>query len=193
VGFSISGAQNAPLADLVAAAQADPNSDSIAMNEIVSRFELKAQRLARDRTTDLHLQRDIANAARYAVVMAVRAHNLTMPGFAAYVVRTMAGESRRAFGRAVCQDEVAVADDAELWIRPSMPQPSSAIESDLGLLAAHLSDEQRVLVFARYVRDADLAQIATEAGTSVSAVSHRIKTIHRVIRSEIDQRMKVAA
>ena len=193
MGFSISGAQNAPLADLVAAAQADPNSDSIAMNEIVSRFELKAQRLARDRTTDLHLQRDIANAARYAVVMAVRAHNLTMPGFAAYVVRTMAGESRRAFGRAVCQDEVAVADDAELWIRPSMPQPSSAIESDLGLLAAHLSDEQRVLVFARYVRDADLAQIATEAGTSVSAVSHRIKTIHRVIRSEIDQRMKVAA
>jgi DNA-directed RNA polymerase specialized sigma24 family protein len=183
VGFSRFWAQDAPLADLVAAAQADPNSDSTVMNEIVSRFELKAQRLARDLTTDIHLQQDIANAARYAVVVAVRAHDLTVPGFTAYVVRTMRGEARRAFGNAICQDEVAVADDAELWTKPTTPQPSLVVESDLALLAVNLSVEQRVLVFARYVEDAQLAQVAAEVGTSVSALSHRFKTIHQAIRS----------
>lgn len=191
--FSIFGAQDAPLADLVAVAQTDPNSDSIAMNEILGRFELKAQRLARDLTADTHLQQDIANAARYAVVMAVRAHDLTIPGFASYVVRTMRGEAHRAFGRAICQDEVAVADDAEVWTSPTAPQPSLVVECDLAMLTVNLSAEQRVLVFARYVEDAQLTEIAANTGTSVSALSHRFKTIHRVVRSEIVQHAAVAA
>jgi RNA polymerase sigma factor (sigma-70 family) len=195
VGFSISGARSASLDELVAAAQAESDSNSIAMCEIVRRFEPATRRLARSLTPDTWVQDDIANAARYAVVMAVRAHDRSMPGFPSYVMRTMRGEASRAFGRAIREAEANTDRDAVVWDleRHRVYQPTVQAETDLALLTKDLSDEQRHLVFGRYVQDKQLADIAETAGGTVSAVSYRLKTIHRVVRAGIEQRRAVAA
>jgi len=188
----MSGVHDAPLTDLVVAAQADASSDSVAMNEIVRRFEVKASVIARALTPDIHLQQDVANAALYAVVMAVRAHDPAVHGFAAYVVRTMRGAALRAFARLSHAGEISTAADAEVWATQKAPEVSSAVDGDLKILTADLSTEQRSLIFARYVEDVQIIDLARLAGTSKSALSHRFSTIHRTVRSTVGQRLVTA-
>ncbi|MCW2670305.1 MAG: polymerase sigma factor, sigma-70 family [Frankiales bacterium] len=172
-------AAEASLEDLVAAAQADPNNDSIAMNEIVRRFEPKALSLASFITSDRHLQQDVANASRWGVVLAVRAHKSGTAGIAAYIATTMRGEAYRSIGRNVDERVTTVSSDAPVWADDDMAvEVTSVVESDLALLTAGLDDAQRALVFDRYVACDSVTEIATAHGTSVSAVSQRLKTIH---------------
>jgi DNA-directed RNA polymerase specialized sigma24 family protein len=175
-------AAEASLEELVQAAQADTSNDTVAMGEIVRRFEPKALSLASFVTKDYHLQQDVANAARLGVVTAVRAHTAGTPGVAAYVAMTMRGEAYRAIGRNTEKGATVNPVDSPVWISDrNHVVEESVVDSDLGLLAQDLSIEQRSLVFARYVIGDSLGDIATEAGTSVSAISQRFKTIHKSV------------
>ena len=168
--------------ELVAAAQADTSNNSVAMNEIVRRFDGRAVGLAAFVASDYHLRQDIANAARWGVVMAVRAHTPGTPGFASYVVRTMRGEAYRAVARNTAENEKAYADDAAVWQRQEAPEALSVVDTDLDLLTVDLSIEQRELVRERYIEQAGVGEIAAVRGTSVSAVSQRFKTIHKIVQ-----------
>jgi RNA polymerase sigma factor (sigma-70 family) len=175
-------AADASLEDLVDAAKADPSNSSIAMNEIVVRFDPLAKKLASLLTRDYHLQQDIANDARYGAVLAVRAHKPGTPGLAAYIKVTMRGEAHRAIGRNTEEHETVKADDSPVWTGTrNLVEEASVIDSDLGLITEDLSGDQRVLVLKRYIIGDSMSDIAHEAGTSVSATSQRFKTIHKIV------------
>ena len=178
-------AQNASNDELIAAAQADPSNDSVAMNEMVRRFEGKAVKIASGLTGDVHARQDAANAARLGVMMAVRAHKQGTHGFPSYADLTMRGEAGRALGRASFgRNEIVVECEAPVWhkVPAATSQSVSLLESDLGLLLKDLTRDQRHLVLARYAEGYGVSEIASGLGTSVSAVSQRFNTIHKAVR-----------
>jgi len=182
VGFSHFTATEESMDDLVEVAQADISNDSIAMGEIVRRFDGKALKIAKFATNDYHLGQDIANAARWGVVMAVRAHTPGKPGFASYVEQTMRGEAYRAFSRNTSKNEIVVADEAAIWTsEPTFREDASVVETNLAMLTQGLTTEQRRLVDVHYGQGYGVSEIAFDVGTSVSAVSQRFKTIHRIV------------
>jgi RNA polymerase sigma factor (sigma-70 family) len=175
-------AADASLEELVEAAKAEDSNDSVAMNELVRRFEPKALSLASFLSKDYHLQQDIANAARYGVVMAVRAHTSGTPGVASYIATTMRGEAYRAIGRNTEDHETVKAIDSPVWTTSrNVVQDTTVVDTDLGLITEDLSVEQRSLVLKRYVIGNSVSDIAKDAGTSVSAISQRFKTVHKIV------------
>jgi DNA-directed RNA polymerase specialized sigma24 family protein len=175
-------AADATLEDLVEAAKAKDGNDSVAMNEIVRRFEPKALNLASFLSKDYHLQQDIANAARYGVVMAVRAHTSGTPGVAAYIATTMRGEAYRAIDRNTEDHETVKPIDSPLWTSTrNVVEETTVVDTDLGLITQDLSVGQRSLVLKRYIIGDTVSDIATDAGTSVSAISQRFKTVHKIV------------
>jgi DNA-directed RNA polymerase specialized sigma24 family protein len=175
-------AMDACLEDLVEAAKTEDGNDSVAMNEIVRRFDPKALSLASRLTMDLYLQQDIANAARYGVVSAVRAHTSGTPGVAAYIATTMRGEACRAIGRNTADGEKVKPSDSPVWTNTrDVVFASTVVDTDFGLMTRHLSDDQRRLVLKRYVIGDRVSDIAEDAGTSVSAISQRFKTVHKIV------------
>lgn len=172
--------------ELIAVAQADPRNDSTAMNEMVRRFEGKALKIANGLTGDTHLRQDAANAARWGVVKAVRAHRRGVPGFPSYVELTMRGEASRACARAYDRGEIPIECDSTVWhVAAPVHDGISALESELALLLKGLSHEQRGLTWARYAHGYGTSELAAGLGISVSAVSQRFKTIHRLVRDNV--------
>ncbi len=175
---------------LLRKAQASDLDDTFAMNEIVRRFEPLADRLAKRATKNSTLQEDLRNAARLALVRAVRRHDLDRAGFPAYAEFYMRG---------------AVNREHQHWLPPLpeevqglAPEPASAKEGadvaevveerlapwgdgDVATAMAGLNPSQRRIAVMRYIEDAPLERIAEATGTSCSAVSQRIATVHRSI------------
>lgn len=182
---------SATLSTLIGAAQAVPADDSREMNEIVRRFEPLTRRLARGMTASRRdLYDDVANACRVALVRAVRRHDLGRAGFPAYAERYMRGAGLRELAEWRRDDDKNMGgvslDDREA---PLAPDFAGAVADELapwgdGVVAAvvrDLSPAQQTIVTLRYVYDAPLEAISGASGTSVSAVSQRLRTIHRVI------------
>jgi DNA-directed RNA polymerase specialized sigma24 family protein len=180
VGSLYVSAAEAALEELVEAAKAEESDDSVAMNEIVRRFEPKALKLASFVSKDHHLRPDVANAARYGVVAAVRAHTAGTPGVAAYIAMTMRGEAYRALGRNSEDHETVMPIESPVWTR-NVVEDTTVLDTDLGLMTQDLSVGQRSLVLKRYVIGDSVSDIATDAGTSVSAISQRFKTVHKIV------------
>lgn len=172
---------------LVAEAQAELVDDSPAMNEIVRRFERLASKIAGSLTDCPHLREDLANAALMAVVKATRRHTPGVNGFVTFTTRYMTGAAlreRKSWMAQAKRDDIAI-DDAELDLPPA---PTVEDAADLGSpwdatheAVSSLTERQRSLLTRRYVVDLDLAAIAAMEGTSVSAVSQRLHTVHKAI------------
>ena len=163
------------------------------MDQIIRRFEGLTQRLARSMTRSPDLRDDLANAARVRLVRAVRRHDPCRPGFPAYAEKYMRGAVLREYQRWVVPD-LPAADLVE-EIAPGAEAPS--IEDQIvnhlapwgdgpvaGAIAA-LTQDQRVIAPSRYLDDAPLAHISAATGTTVSAVSQRLATIHRAVEIAI--------
>lgn len=189
---------------LIHAAQAAQTDDSPAMNEIVRRFEGKAQSIGHSLTRCPDLQQDLANAARLGVVKAVRAHALGRPGFPAYAEKYMRGAALREMTRWVQDDEmvsVIPIDDPETLddnvVEASLEEtvadalcPWGDGQINATILAFPLA--RRSLMEERYIEDLPLEEIARRSGTSVPAVSQRLATAHRHLLAAI-QSESVAA
>ena len=87
------------LDELITEAQGDPNNDSLAMGEIVRRFDRLAVKVASRLTGDSYLRDELANSARVALMAAVRRHDTSWPGFPAYARTFMRGAALRAWKR----------------------------------------------------------------------------------------------
>ncbi|MDX6452578.1 MAG: hypothetical protein QOH16_2627 [Gaiellaceae bacterium] len=190
MGSQDSRLQRSSLASLIAQAKTSTCDDTPAMNEIVRRFEPLARRASRTITSRASLFDDLANAARFGLVRAVRRHDPSVPGFASYAARFMTGAARRELSGWIrpFDDESwendgnmletvgGAADESEIVDRLA-PWGEGAVAEVVGALTS----EQRRIVGQRYVHDASLAEIAATTGTSVPAVSQRLSTIHRKV------------
>lgn len=81
----------AALETVLSAAAAEPEDDTLAMHEIVRRFEPLAKKIASRSTSCPHLRADLQNAGRIAVVRAVRRHDPIERGFPAFAEVYMRG------------------------------------------------------------------------------------------------------
>lgn len=175
MGFSVSEALEAPLAELICEAQSISSNDSTAMREILRRFEPRARRIVgrmRPRDND---RDDLLNGARWGLVQAVRKHDGRSDGFAAFASRYMRGEAFQAVERART-DDIPLAED----LFPQDVAPTA--EPDLPIIPLDLLNAgQRRLVDLHYWEDKTYAAIARGEGVSLSAVRQRMLTVHRVL------------
>jgi RNA polymerase sigma factor (sigma-70 family) len=178
------------LPGLIAAAQADDDDDSPAMNEIVRRFRFLAKKLAKNTGAAPHLRDDLEVAALMALTTAVRRHDAERKGFASYARTYMRGAVLREYHRLLPPQGVTVTPTPlELLAQPGLPRRSEEeVVLDrlepwggglVGEVVAALPSRQRHLLDRRYIDDEPLALIADDDGTSVSAVSQRLGTVHR--------------
>lgn len=191
MGHSCFRLERSELVDLIAEAQADPTDNTSAMNEIVRRFDRLAIKIAYGLTGDVHLQQELGNTARAALVRAVRRHDLAQVGFPAYAERFMRGAALRAWKRSRSMGnasiDVIVVDftdpEAERLIARVVDiDPLGAWGGGTTERAiAGLTPDQQDLLAQRYLEDASLNTIAERSGTSVSAVSQRLDTAHRTL------------
>lgn len=189
MGISLLLPERHELGELLDLAKREVVDDSVAMNEIIRRFEPLVVSLTR-KIGSLMLRDDAANAARMALVLAVRQHRRSPDTFPGYAKVYMHGAVQREIASwAPPQPEV------QLTTIPDYNPRASWIEERIltrlepygdGMLAdlvETLSSSQREILDRRYLDDADLATIASELGTSVPAVSQRLQTIHRKIQA----------
>jgi RNA polymerase sigma factor (sigma-70 family) len=176
---------SAPLPALIALAQADEHDDTDAMNAILRRYEPMTKKIASVlTTTNRDCYDDVANACRIGLVRAVRRHDPSRAGFTAYAQRFMRGAALRELHYWSDTKTLPTSD-------PNAADPAGGAVADerlapwgSGLIAelmANLSPEQQRIAALRYRLDASLAAIAGETGTSVPAVSQRLRTIHRKV------------
>ena len=204
MGFSYHQLKSAELADLVAQAQVGEHDDSPAMNEIIRRFERKARQIAAALCARPADREDVAMEALMALVRAVRRHDVCRAGFITYAITFMTGAARRESMRLAAPAEccmtgpdLTVACDSAQNMRPvghlTPAQPTWGAGRIADAIAA-LPGERQALLAERYVHDLDLATIAQIYGSSVSAVSQRLKTAHRhVLAAMPPAAQKVAA
>lgn len=179
---------------LLRRAQASDLDDTFAMNEIVRRFDPLADRLARRATGGEAIRDDLRNSARLALVCAVRRHDLDCAGFPAYAEYYMRGAVTREHQRWL---PPVAGEDREVPLDPTPAAESVDIaeivverlapwgDGDVAEAMAELTPPQRRIASMRYAEDAPLGRIATATGTSRSAVSQRIATIHRGISRKV--------
>jgi len=187
MGFSIARYERAALDELIDAAQASPADESPAMNEIVRRFEPLAKRIAGRYAKQYD---DVANAARIALVIAVRRHDRSRSGFPAYAEKFMRGAAAREYRRwvALGAREVSLEDVPLRDLQCTSGAKPDALGNEwgddrVGQLLPKLTARQQRLMHRRYLDDAALRDIAAEDGCSVSAVSQRLATVHRQFRA----------
>lgn len=183
--------KTASLNELIAAAQASDLDDTTPMDEIVRRFDSHAKGVARSMTSCPHLQEDLANAARIGLVRAVRNHDLRRHGFPAYAARFMRGAAFRELRRwtdnatlDVSLDavaEIAAQTDAEDRVEVIVDRLAPWGDGAVARVVDGIAPDQRAIVELRYVKDAPLREIAAATGTTCSAVSQRLSTVHRVV------------
>jgi RNA polymerase sigma factor (sigma-70 family) len=164
------------------------------MNEIIRRFDTKARQIAVAVCRREANHCDVANAARLALVRAVRRHCVEQRGFTSYAVKFMIGAARResrrvAYPREICfpgPDVALVIDHKPSVLRLTAYGSTDQGGWDAGRIAkiiASLPQPQQTLLAERYIHDMDLVGIARLHGSSVSAVSQRLATIHRRLTS----------
>lgn len=191
MGFSFAGLGEAPLDDIIAAAQDDPGDDGPAMNEIVRRFRRRAMVLATSLTETSWLHEDLAQAALLGLVRAVRRHQAGRPGFGNYARLFMLGAAKRELKRWIGPPTDSLSDPAVCAAVGALaaPTPEPGIRcwgygrAARAVLA--LPERQQDLLTSRYVDDAALATIATSSGTSIPAVSQRLATAHRAVVAQM--------
>ncbi len=180
------------LPELIEQAQARSSDNSAAMNEVVRRFDGLAVKTARYITTDRHLQEDLANAARYAVVKAVRRHrrDTGFVSFAATYMRFAALRELRRWTTGTATITM-VSIDAE----PGVTEIEQALLMEDVIVVGPLGDgnladavgclraDQQELVYLRHVAQLQVQEIAEIEGTTRSAVSHRLATCHRALEA----------
>jgi DNA-directed RNA polymerase specialized sigma subunit len=178
------------LADLITEAQTRGRNDDRAINEIVRRFERLTRKIGRQAADGRPYRADVENAARFALTRAVYRHQGNAFTFPAYARLYMTGAARREVGRWLEPDDWSVVELDEA--KPHDVVAVGGVEEladhigwgfgdAAGVVSALDPARQRVLA-RRYIDDADLSTIAGEAGTSVSAISQRLSTIHRQLR-----------
>jgi RNA polymerase sigma factor (sigma-70 family) len=187
--FQLYSPTRASLPQLIKVAQADPDDDSVAMNQIVRRFDPLARGLSRI-TDDRYLQDDLANAARMALVRAVRRHDGRHDTFPAFAKVSMRGAVLREleWWRTQARPLQVEAEIDQSEVTPQ-PGPEEEVVARLapwgaGRVAstvAELAPVQHRIVHLRYVEDERLETIAAVMGTTASAVSQRLCTIHRAV------------
>jgi RNA polymerase sigma factor (sigma-70 family) len=189
MGFSYQQLRTTELVDLVEEAQAGEHDDSPAMNEIIRRFERKARQIVAALCARPADREDVAIEALVALVRAVRRHDVCRAGFVAYAITFMTGAARRESMRLAALPEACVAGSdltAAFNSAPDMRPVADLTPVQPGWgtgrvakVIASLPRQRQALLAERYVHDLDLATIAQLHGSSVSAVSQRIKTAHR--------------
>lgn len=179
------------LTSLIKVAQASDADDSWAMNQIVRRFAPLARRLARSTDVSRSLRDDLENAAYVALVVAVRRHD-GRSGFPAFAEIYMRGAVWREYHRLLppkVSADMPVADasapTAGDFEKEALDRLAPWGGGELAKVISRLSLRQKGLVNRRYVEDAPLEQIASEDGTSKSAVSQRLATIHRSVATAL--------
>lgn len=193
--------RRAELQSLLEDAQSEPEDDSPAMNEIVRRFEGLTQKIARSLTADEFLREDLANAARIALVKAVRRHDSSRPTFPAFAESYMRGAAirelviwSRTSGEAdetPLQIPLTTTDLAERLPVADQPEVEGLVQlapwgdGQAAEIVESLDEPRLHLLKLRYVEDAPLAAIADDAEVSVSAISQRLDTIHRRIAAAL--------
>jgi RNA polymerase sigma factor (sigma-70 family) len=186
MGLSYSQLTNADLADLITAAQIDEHDNSPAMNEIIRRFDRRARHIAAAVCLREADRDDVADVARFALVRAVRGHDVSRQGFVTYAAAFMTGAARRESMRLAYPAEACLdgADLAAAIDNPKKHQMSLDVSwgsGRLGKVIVDLPAPQQQILSERYIQDLDLAQIAQRHGSSVSAVSQRLGTAHKRI------------
>jgi DNA-directed RNA polymerase specialized sigma subunit len=179
----------ADLGDLITQAQTLGSSDGRAITEIVGRFEGLTRKIGRQVADGRAYRPDVENAARFGLTQAVCRHRGDTRIFPAYARLYMTGAARREVGRwlepvgcsPVELDEAKPKDVMTVVPVEDLANPVWGF-GDTADVITSLDEGRRRLLTRRYVEDADLATIASEAGTSVSAVSQRLSTIHRQLR-----------
>jgi RNA polymerase sigma-B factor len=192
VSFSIFELSQMNLTELLAVAKADPSNRSNAMNEVVRRHQAEAKFIAIRVCFNDNDRGDVMNAALMGVVKAVRAHDGRQAGFKSYLRTTMLGEARRMsvwLGDQVLISECDAFDEAV--VRESKMVPSIVDNYDpepyggLTIAVGHLSDNQQVVVNDLYRNELTQAEIAARHAVTVSAISQRLKTIHRHLAADL--------
>lgn len=186
---------DALLTELIADAQADESNDSPAMNEIIRRFNPLARSIAAKVTWRSEVRPDLANAALLALTRAVRQHTPGRAGFAAYANLYMRGGALRELRQLGKWEAAAVArghsflsleqvseDDEPSLMTQDLVTTTPWGDGDLAHMVARLAPTQVRLLHRRHVDDASLATMARETGTTASAVSQRLRTVHRVLQ-----------
>lgn len=179
-----------PLEDLVAEAQAH-GAHSPATIEIIRRFEALTMSLGARYAAGKPHRDDIENAARYALTRAIQRHRGPIETFPGYAKRYMTGAASRELGRWLAPTGmaiVAIADMREKDIAEAMLVEAGSRHGDWGDgetadIIMKLDSSRQLLLARRYIADEELAKIAADAGTSVSAVSQRLSAVHRKIRA----------
>jgi RNA polymerase sigma factor (sigma-70 family) len=186
--------QRADLEDLVSAAKSKTGNDSPEMNEIIRRFDGLAGAVAKGITPDRHLRDDLANAARMAVVSAVRKHTAGQSGFPSYVKAYMIGAAKRELGHWVKgelhedQRQVGLDDeiDADALLKVHEDQPPAADRTwgsvQMTSAVGRVTPEQQNMLHMRFIDDMLLGAIADATGTTESAVSQRLGTALRTVQ-----------
>jgi RNA polymerase sigma factor (sigma-70 family) len=194
VGIFVFDVAHAGIEELVAEAQASPKDDTLAMNEIIQRFEGLTIRLAGSIRGAENVRDDLANAARIGLVQAVRHHDPKRGSFPGLAKVYMRGAVLREHARWMVP-ETAVADITESSTTRTLGRdPANEVNDRLApwggsLVAtaiAGLSADQRTIAELRYIEDAPIKDIAASVGTSGAAVSQRLGTIHRRVADEVD-------
>lgn len=194
--FSYPHTDAASLADLITAAQADDSDDSPAMNEIVRQFTSRAWQIARAVCLRPADRENVVSAALLALTRAVRRHQADRGGFTTYAVTYMTGAARRESERLACPQETSLAGPDLVLVAERQPRAVPRVascqseqagwgEGRIGKIIASLPKPLQTLLTERYIHDLELRRIAHLHGSSVSAVSQRLGTAHRRIRTMI--------
>lgn len=173
------------LDNLVASAQAKPADDTDEMAEILRRFDGAIMRIARSCTTDHHLRHDAAQAARLALVKAVRAHTLGTAGFTTYAWRFMKGAALREV-TSLQTPEIANDPTERAWLdqrdRDAIVDNSFEVTDLMNVL----SPEQQKVAKAYYFGGVAFKEIAVQMHISKPAVTQRFAVIHRALRTAVE-------
>lgn len=187
MGFSVKHHERAPLEELLEAARSEGPDDTLAMGEILRRFEGLAIRTGQSIRAPQHLRDDLINAARTGLVSAVRHHD-GRAGFPAFAKKYMRGAALRELDRWIVPETTAVEGLDELGSARGRPSELEEVDDRLapwgaGAIASvieQMDSDQMKIVDLRYRRDLPVKAIATIVGTSAPAVSQRLATIHRI-------------
>lgn len=193
VGFTVNQLQIMELEAVVAIAKSDAAGSSRAMNEVVRRFEKRADYFANTLCFVNDDRADVKNAALMAVVAAVRAHDPARGGLKTYIGMTMEGAARRVSKRLGDEWGSAPAKPFDAAVdRDSIrePRPIDNIDivvyGDLTPAVEALQPRQLRLVERHFIDGLGPKEIADEEGTTTSAVTQRIHTVVNHLRRSLD-------
>lgn len=173
------------LDDLVARAQANHADDTDEMAEVLRRFDGAIMRIARSCATDHHLRHDAAQAARLALVKAVRAHTLGTAGFTTYAWRYMKGAAIREVA-SLQGPEIAKDPTERAWLEQRDREAVADNTFEVIDLMNVLSPEQQRVAKAHYLDGVAFSEIAAQLHISRPAVTQRFAVIHRALRTAVE-------